>query len=411
MTIGVVTSILVGLIAQNLREICIMGAAVQIILFTLMSIHLPESPVFLELQNKQTQLIEVKEWLGHCDCEECNINPLKRSMFLFTNASVPIFILRDPKYVTNKKYPPPKEEYKPPEKKISSVSAASLPFTNQEFIERLKLKFNWLVGGGPVIRDESKPDEAVCVLESEDDQINFRKDIQSRELWLPILILLSIMFIYEFAGVSVMSMTASQIFKEVKNLPVLPDVATLITVGLVQATNSFIAGGLVDKLGRRLMLLTGGVLMGINLIIVGLYFQLKYMDLDLIGLSWMAIIGIFLYQVAFSLSFGPVTWIVFAEIFPNKYRSYASMVAALKWIFSFSALRLFPTLSMLLGDGEDGGENYVFYGMSVVALLGCAFLGLILPETKGLNQIEIDELFRDKKKKNDSTQTPSSELP
>ncbi|CAB4066277.1 unnamed protein product [Lepeophtheirus salmonis] len=355
--------------------ICYAGAFIQLILFVIMLCQLPESPVFLDLHNKVTQMKEVQEWLGHCACPDCVKSPLRKSLFLFASSNIPVLFVKDPKKKGIQQEGNDKNSSSKFKKQASKTSVASLPYTKQE----------------AVLRYEGDPENELCVLEIEDD-LNLMRDIRSRELLVPIGILLSIMFIYEFSGVSVMSMTASRIYQEVGDaLPVEPNVATFISVGLVQLINAFIAGGIVDKLGRRILLLTGAIFMGLSTATLGGFFYLKdimSMDEQLPGIVWMALVACFCFQFSFSLSFGPVTWIIFAELFPSKYRGYASMVASSKWIFSFITVSLFPILS------EKWSTCTVFWLMSGVAILGSGLLAWKLPETKGLSQLDIDNLFK-----------------
>eukprot|EP00096_Caligus_rogercresseyi_P008255 TRINITY_DN2678_c0_g1_i1.p1 TRINITY_DN2678_c0_g1~~TRINITY_DN2678_c0_g1_i1.p1 ORF type:complete len:564 (+),score=97.76 TRINITY_DN2678_c0_g1_i1:341-2032(+) len=405
LTIGVNAAFLIGLWA-HWTIICYVGAFIQLVLFVFMLCHLPESPVFLDLHNKITQMKEVKEWLGHCDCVDCAQSPLRKSLFLFASSNIPVFFVKDPKKrALTRQSSLKQEKFK---KQASKTSVASLPYTKQEVVEKIQLKFKWILGKEAVLRYQGDPENELCVLEVEDD-LNLLRDIRSRELLIPIGILLAIMFIYEFSGVSIMSMTSSRIFEEVgDSLPVAPNVATFISVGLVQLINSFIAGGIVDKVGRRVLLLTGAIFMGLSTATLGGFFYLKHimgMDEQLPGIVWMAMVSCFWFQFAFSLSFGPVTWIIFAELFPSKYRGYASMVASSKWIFSFITVSMFPILS------EKIGTCVVFWIMAGIAIIGSGILASVLPETKGLSQIEIDELFKKKKtitqKVNDSNSNGS----
>jgi Na+/melibiose symporter-like transporter len=87
----------------------------------------------------------------------------------------------------------------------------------------------------------------------------------------------------------------------------------------------------------------------------------------------------------YALTLAPVTWVLIAEIFPNRVRSHgvSAAVSAL-WIASFALTYTFPLLNRSIGDAG------IFFGYGMISLLGCVFVALFVQETKGrtLEQIE-----------------------
>lgn len=102
---------------------------------------------------------------------------------------------------------------------------------------------------------------------------------------------------------------------------------------------------------------------------------------------WLVLIGILGFVASFAISLGPVMWVLFAEIFPNHIRGMAiSFVGAINSLVSFAVQFLFPWELANLG----ATVTFALYG--VFALLGVVLVIWILPETKGksLEQLERD---------------------
>ncbi|MBK8097546.1 MAG: sugar porter family MFS transporter [Planctomycetes bacterium] len=100
---------------------------------------------------------------------------------------------------------------------------------------------------------------------------------------------------------------------------------------------------------------------------------------------WLVLSAILVYIAAFAMSFGPVMWAMFAEIFPRRVRALA--ISAMSFgnaAVSFAVQQLFPRGLATLGP------TAVFFGFAVVAVLACLFTWRLIPETRGrtLEQIE-----------------------
>jgi len=106
------------------------------------------------------------------------------------------------------------------------------------------------------------------------------------------------------------------------------------------------------------------------------------------------------YIAGFAVSWGPVTWVLLSEIFPNQIRGKAMAVAvAAQWIANFAVSWTFPILdnNSALVRGFHHGFAYWIYG--VMSILAAVFVWKLVPETKGrsLEQMEALWLAADKK--------------
>nr|WP_319999500.1 sugar porter family MFS transporter [uncultured Draconibacterium sp.] len=154
-----------------------------------------------------------------------------------------------------------------------------------------------------------------------------------------------------------------------------------IIVGLVNFLATIIAVRLVDKKGRKILLLWGAAGMTISLTFLSLTFIMSG-----IGNTWV-LISILTYIVFFAASLAPVMWIVTSEMYPTKYRGAAmSFSTAVSWICTLVVVQFFPWILNNLGGTISFG---IFAFFSLAAYI---FIRIYIPETKGksLEQIETE---------------------
>ncbi len=157
---------------------------------------------------------------------------------------------------------------------------------------------------------------------------------------------------------------------------------TIVITGVVNLVFTIVAIVTVDRFGRRFLMLTGCAGIGLFHVLIGIAYALHWTG-PVVVLFVLGAIG----SYAFSLA--PVTWVLIAEIFPNKIRGAAVSVAvSALWIACFALTYSFPSLNAVLGAS---GTFWLYAG---VCAAGFIFIMLHVPETKGrtLEQIEGDVL-------------------
>jgi SP family arabinose:H+ symporter-like MFS transporter len=155
-----------------------------------------------------------------------------------------------------------------------------------------------------------------------------------------------------------------------------------VVVGVVNVIFTFVAIGMVDRAGRRFLLLTGSAVQVVALAGVGWMFQQG------IG-GWPLMLCLLLFIAAFAMAMGPVPWIVISEIFPTKVRGRAMSVAVfVLWTSCYVVSQSFPVLREQIGIGP----TFWFYGLC--SLFGLFFVALFVPETKGRTLEEIEQQWR-----------------
>jgi SP family xylose:H+ symportor-like MFS transporter len=158
-----------------------------------------------------------------------------------------------------------------------------------------------------------------------------------------------------------------------------------ILVGAVNLLFTIIAIFTVDKLGRKPLLIAGGLTMGIAMAAIGFTFYGEKMGI-------MALIFILLYIAGFAMSWGPVIWVLLSEIFPNSIRSAMSLATATVWITDLLISWSFPVLDdniWLIAKFHHGFAYWIYALICVVAVI---FVWKKVPETKGKTLEQIEKL-------------------
>jgi sugar porter (SP) family MFS transporter len=154
-----------------------------------------------------------------------------------------------------------------------------------------------------------------------------------------------------------------------------------VMVGLVNVVMTFVAIWLIDRLGRKPLLIVGIAGMALSLFAISWAFSQESYNARLVLI---AIIG---FVASFAISLGPVMWVLLSEIFPNEQRAAAISVAGF-WnaLTSASVTMIFPWALSTLGSGG----TFLAFGLFATAAL--LFVVLLVPETKGrtLEQLEND---------------------
>lgn len=117
-----------------------------------------------------------------------------------------------------------------------------------------------------------------------------------------IFISLGLMFFQQMSGINAVIFYTSDIF-EAAETGIESSIAAII-VGVMQVISVFVSSIIVDKLGRRLLLLPSAIVMSICTILLGIYFYMKFNDKDVSSLGWLPIVSLCIFVILFSIGFG-----------------------------------------------------------------------------------------------------------
>jgi SP family xylose:H+ symportor-like MFS transporter len=183
----------------------------------------------------------------------------------------------------------------------------------------------------------------------------------------------------QFVGINVALYYAPRIFE---SMGAAKDASMMQTVvmGLINVVFTVIAILTVDKYGRKILLLIGSVGMAIGMFAIS---GLAYFEV--IGMG--TLVFIIIYTASFMMSWGPITWVLISEIFPNKIRGRAVAIAVMaQWAANYLISSTYPSMMEL-----SGAFTYGFYG--IMSLLSFFFVWKMVPETKGKSLEEIENIW------------------
>lgn len=205
--------------------------------------------------------------------------------------------------------------------------------------------------------------------------------------FLIILIGIALSAFQQFVGINVVLYYAPEIFK---NMGSGTDTALLqtIIVGGINLSFTVLAIFTVDKFGRKPLQIIGALGMAIFMFALGFAFFFQKLGIG-------ALIFMLGYVACFAMSWGPVTWVLLAEIFPNQIRGRAMAVAvAAQWISNYIISWTFPMMdkSSFLIEKFNHGFAYWIYG--VMGILAAWFMWKVVPETKNKTLEEMEQLWK-----------------
>jgi len=221
-----------------------------------------------------------------------------------------------------------------------------------------------------------------AVEEIKDSLVNEINKVHLKEIFEPrmkkVLIIGIVLAVFQqWCGINVIFNYAEEIFSQA-GYTITDTLANIAWTGSVNLVFTFAAIAVVDKLGRKFLLLLGAAGLAGAYILIGLGYSLHLTGLPMLLLV-LAAIG------TYSMSLAPVVWVVISEIFPNRIRGTAMSVAvASLWLACFILTYTFPLLNQKFGPAKT------FWVYAVICICGFIFVKFRLPETKGktLEQIE-----------------------
>lgn len=162
-----------------------------------------------------------------------------------------------------------------------------------------------------------------------------------------------------------------------------------ILMGVVNIAFTLVAIFTVEKIGRKPLLICGSIGMALGAFGVALTFGNP-------ALSMLCMISIMLYSACFMFSWGPICWVLIAEIFPNTIRGAAVAIAvAFQWIFNFIVSSTFvPMFNMHLTQGDNFGHWFTYGLYGCLCVVAAIFVWKLVPETKGKTLEEMSKFWK-----------------
>ncbi|XP_029467728.1 solute carrier family 2, facilitated glucose transporter member 8 isoform X2 [Rhinatrema bivittatum] len=227
-------------------------------------------------------------------------------------------------------------------------------------------------------------------------------ELKNPAVYKPFLIGTLLMFFQQLTGINAIMFYADTVFEEAnfKN----SSLASVI-IGVIQVIFTAVAALIMDRAGRKVLLVLSGIVMAISCAAFGVYFKLTEQNPNNSShpvpvsnslsseasdqLAWLALISMAFFIAGFALGWGPIPWLVMSEIFPLRVRGVASgSCVVTNWAFAFLVTKEFHDLMVAL---TSCGTFWFFSGFCVLNVI---FTLLVIPETKGKTLEEIEAYFR-----------------
>ncbi|PSN47389.1 hypothetical protein C0J52_11155 [Blattella germanica] len=191
-----------------------------------------------------------------------------------------------------------------------------------------------------------------------------------------------LMILRQLSGINAIIFFTTNIFDDAGST-LSPTLATIV-VGVIQIVFTYFSSLLVERVGRRMLLLLSDVVMAVCHIVLAIYFYLIMSDYKIQYLGWLPIACIGTFMAVFNLGFGPLPWVMMAELVPNESKSWASgLGVSVNWILVFVITNTFGTMVESVGPVVTFG---IFGG---ICAFGTVVIALIVPETKGKTREQI----------------------
>lgn len=224
------------------------------------------------------------------------------------------------------------------------------------------------------------------VLQELSSQGGIKDLFKSRACCKGLVITVGLMILQQFAGINAVNSYLQTIF-DATGSGLSPEISSII-IGVVQLFTTMVTSSLVDKSGRRILLLLSLIGSGVSLVALGTYFYLKTNNFQVDTLSWLPVMSLVVFIISFNIGVGPIPFAIMAELFPPNVKSIGSTFTTIVcFIGAFTITIIFPSMVDVLGMAQS------FWLFAGSCGLGVVFIYFILPETKGKSIQEIQKLL------------------
>jgi len=207
------------------------------------------------------------------------------------------------------------------------------------------------------------------------------KELSSPGMAKVLLLGVALAVLQQWCGINVIFNYAQEIFAAA-GYQVSDILFNIVVTGAVNVVFTLLALAAIDRYGRRFLLLTGLTGLVVVYTVLGAFYRLHLHGKPMLVLVLAAI-------ACYAMSLAPATWVVIAEIFPNRIRSSAMSIAITAlWTACFVLTYTFPLLNAALGAAGT------FWTYATICLAGLIFLAFRLPETRGKTLEEIETNVR-----------------
>jgi sugar porter (SP) family MFS transporter len=196
-----------------------------------------------------------------------------------------------------------------------------------------------------------------------------------------LVVAMGLFLLQQLSGINAVIYYAPTVFKEAGFGSSTTQILATVGLGVVNVLATVVGMYLIDRIGRRRLLLVGFAGTAASLAMIALGAATESDALDKV-----ALVGLLLYIAAFAVSLGPLPWVMMSELFPMKLRGMGTSLASItNWGFNFVVVFSFPVLI------KEIGLAGVFTLYAIVCAVGIIFTLRLVPETSGVSLEKIEE--------------------
>jgi MFS family permease len=241
---------------------------------------------------------------------------------------------------------------------------------------------------------------------SDDNRTGVWKEFRKKYVLVPLVMLLLVFFFQQIGGLNAMGAYGTIIFKDAGVNH--PQLASALTMGVSDIVGNVVAGVIVDRMGRKPLLVISGIGMGVGSSLLGIHFYLTRPSqcssngvADLLGAESLgatqcnaqyrplAIVSVIIYNLMFSVGWGPVPWILLPELLPLRVRGIGG---------GFSILVNWATSALVAGAYLSYSETvtlwFAWWSFALLNFTSIVFVLVALVETRGENLEVIQTAFK-----------------
>uniref|UniRef100_A0A182PUD6 Facilitated trehalose transporter Tret1 n=1 Tax=Anopheles epiroticus TaxID=199890 RepID=A0A182PUD6_9DIPT len=238
-------------------------------------------------------------------------------------------------------------------------------------------------------RTSAVEEELNCTRKSIESTVSERGSVG--ELFLPayrnnLIIVLILAVGVQMSGMQAILSYAQTIFSQISSD--LTDAEMSIVLGAVQMVTVIFPVFLVDRVGRRPLMLWSAAGSFLGLLLGAIYFTLDAAGIAVESFGWVSFLGLLLFVVSYAFGLATIPFAILSEIFPKNIRAYANaLFGILSGAIIFAVVKLFQVAL------DNVGAYLPFWVFSVSAGLTFGFVFLYIPETKGKSLDEVQQII------------------
>ncbi|XP_017846947.1 facilitated trehalose transporter Tret1-2 homolog isoform X1 [Drosophila busckii] len=227
---------------------------------------------------------------------------------------------------------------------------------------------------------------AIQIIQNDLDQAcanaSFLDLFSSRNSRNALIISILLMVFQQFSGINAVIFYTQSIFKSAGST--LDASVCSIIVGVVQVIMTLTSSVLVERAGRKILLLFSSTVMTICLAILGAYFHLKDSGKDVSSIGWLPLLCMVMFIITFSVGYGPIPWLMMGELFQSDVKATAVGLSVMSnWFCTFVVTKSFGTML------ATWGSDMTFWFFASCTATATVYVAAAVLETKGKSSQEI----------------------